>query len=412
MKKIVFTFALCLAVGLSSFGQKKAVKSAENEIKSDKPNLADARTSIKGAMSDPETKDDAKTYYVAGMIENKQFDQERTKELLGQQPNEETMYQSLLAIIPYFTQADKLDQLPDAKGKVKPKYRKDIKSIINANRPYYINGGAFYFDKRDYKQAYDFFMIYLDIPKMDMFKGDNIALNDTLYSQIKFYAAVAASQMGEDGRQKAIDMYTSLKSDDYKTNEVYQYLCFEYEQAGDTLNLIATLKEGVDKFPNEPYFLLGLINQYIYANLYDDAVDYLLKAIERKPQDPQLYDVLGRIYENKKEIDKAAEYFEKALQIDPNYVEALGNMGRIYYNKGVDAQAAANDISDNKLYNEEIAKAKEIFKSALPFFEKAHELKPADRDYINALRSIYYNLNMNEQFEKIEKELNTPADTE
>ncbi|MDR3060874.1 MAG: tetratricopeptide repeat protein [Dysgonamonadaceae bacterium] len=403
----MFTVALCLIFGMT-FAQKKAISAAKNEIKSDKPNLEEARNLIKGAMQNPETKDNTEAYYVAGLIENKQFDIERTKEILGQKPDEAAMYKSLGAMYPYFLKADQMDQLPDEKGKIKSKFRKDIKSYLAANRPYFINGGAFYFDNKDYKQAYNFFDIYLQIPKLPMFEGDKTMTveGDTMYAQIKYYAAIAASQMGEEGRPKAIAMYESLKSDDYKPNEVYQYLCYEYEQLKDTVNLVKTLKEGVDKFPEEPYYLLNLINQYIYSNQNEEAIRYLNEAIERKPNDSQLYDVLGRIYENKKETDKAIEYFRKSLEINPNYVEALGNMGRIYYNRGVEAQAAASDIADNKLYNEAIVKVKDLFKQALPYFEKAHELKPEESDYMNALRSIYYTLGMGDQFEKIDKEMN------
>ncbi len=415
MKKLVFTVALCLVAGLS-FGQKKAVNAAKNEVKNDKPNLEEARTQIKAAMADPETKDGAETYYVAGLIENKQFDLERTKEILGQQPNEEVMYQGLGGIMPYFLMADSLDQLPDEKGKIKPKFTKDIKSYIAANRPYYINGGAYYFEKKDFQKAYDFFDTYLEIPNMPMFKGDKTMSieGDTLYPQIKFYAAIAASQLTtvdgvtpeqkEQGRKNAIAMYESLKGDNYKGNEVYQYLCYEYEQTKDTVNLIKTLNEGVQKFPEEPYYLLSLINQYIYSNQNDKAVELINKAIESKP-DAQLYDVLGRIYEDRKETDKAIECFQKSLSLNPDFVEAIGNMGRVYYNRGVEAQAAANEIKDNKAYTEAVTKAKEIFKQALPYFEKANKLKPDDREYMTALRSIYYTLGMSE-FEAIDKKLN------
>lgn len=401
MKKLVFTVALCFVVGLS-FGQKKAVGAAKNEIKSDKPNISDARGLIKGAMSDPETKDDAETWYVAGAIENKQFDVEKTKELLGQKPDEKVMYDALIQILPYFIKTYELDQLPNEKGKVKPRFTKDMKSILIANRNYYINGGAFYFDEKDYTKAYDFFSQYVEMPDLPIFAKNDI-VKDSTYIQIKFYRAIAASQM--DDSQKAIKAYEDMKNDGYKENEVYQYLCFEYEKAKDTDNLISTLKEGITKFPDESYYLLNLINQYIYANNNEEAIEYLTKAIEQKPNDPQLYDVLGRIYENKKDTPKATECFDKALSLNPNYVEALGNLGRIYFNQAVEAQAAANAISDNKKYQEEITKAKDLFRKALPYFEKAHEIAPDERDYLVALHGIYYNLNMKE-FDAIDAKLN------
>ncbi len=129
------------------------------------------------------------------------------------------------------------------------------------------------------------------------------------------------------------------------------------------------------------------------------------KAIEKKPNDAQLHDVLGRIYENKKDLPKARECFEKAIALDPNYVDAIGNLGRLIFNKAVEEQAAANDIADNKKYNAEIAKVKEVFKQAMPYFEKAHQLNPTEKSYIMALRGIYYNLNMNDKYDAMEKKM-------
>ena len=404
MKKLVFSVALCFVVG-TAFAQKKAISAAKNEIKGNKPNIEEARKLIKGAMEDPETKDNAETYYVAGLIENTQFDAEKIKEALGQKANEAVMYKSLGDILPLFLKAYELDQLPDAKGKVKPKFTKDMKSYFQANQPYYINGGVYYNDQQDYVRAYEFFVTYLEIPTLPMFEGDKKENKgvDSTYLEIKYYAALMASQMDrEDKHQKAIALFKSLIDDDYKSDDVYQRLCYEYEQTNDTVNLVKILQEGARKFPEEQYYILNLINQYIQTNQNDEAIKYLNEAITRKPNDAQLYDVLGRIYENKGETDKAVECFEKALSFNPEYVESLGNIGRVYYNRGVEAQAAASDIVDNKLYNEAVEKVKDHFKQAMPYFEKALELKPSEREYMNPLKSIYYILG-SEKLDALEK---------
>ena len=63
-------------------------------------------------------------------------------------------------------------------------------------------------------------------------------------------------------------------------------------------------------------------------------------------------------------------------------------------------------INDAKQYQEELGKAKEFFKQALPYFEKAHQMKPEEREYMTALRGIYDNLNMGDKFDAIEAEMN------
>lgn len=404
MKRVLLTVALCVAA-TASFAQKKAVNEAQSIAKGDKPDFTEARTLIKGALENPETKDDAKTWYVAGFIEDQQFSNERTKQVIGQQPDEPVMYGALINILPYFQKAYELDQMPNEKGKIKPKYTKDIKGILGANHVYYINGGAYYFDQKDYKKAYDFFDQYLQISDLPMFKGEQVAERDSNFMTVQFYAAVAATQLGDS--KLAIEALERAKNTDYRANDVYQYLCYEYEQAKDTVNLEKTLEEGMVKFPEESYYLMSLINNYIYSNRNEKAIEYLNTAIAKDPNNAQLYDVMGRVYETGlKDFENAEKYFQKALEINPDYIESLSNLGRIYYNQGVNKQGEANMINDSKQYQEELAVAKEFFKKALPYFEKAHQMKPEEREYMTALRGIYYNLNMGDKFDAIEAEMN------
>ena len=249
MKRILFTVALCL-VASASFGQKKAVKEAQSIAKGSNPNFEEARTVIKGAMENPETKDMAETWYAAGFIEDQQFSAERTKQIIGQQPDEPVMYTALYNQLPYFLKSYELDQQPNEKGKIKPKYTKKIKDILSANHVYYINGGAYYFDQRDYQKAYDFFQQYLQISDLPMFEGERVAERDSNFMTVQFYAAVAATQLND--KNLAIAALERAKTTDFRLNDVYQYLCYEYEQAKDSVNLEKTLKEGMEKFPEGP----------------------------------------------------------------------------------------------------------------------------------------------------------------
>ena len=241
MKRVLLTVALCMAAS-ASFAQKKAVSQAESLVKgssADANAFTEARSLIKGAMDNAESKNDPKTWYVAGFIEDQQFSNERTKQILGQQPNEPVMYEALGRILPYFQKAYELDQLPNEKGKVKPKFTKTIMGTLSANHIYYINGGAFYFDQKDYAKAYDFFEQYLTISDLPMFKGTQTAARDSNFMTVQFYSAVAATQLNDS--KKAIAALERAKSTDYRQNDVYQYLCYEYEQAKDSVNLEKTL---------------------------------------------------------------------------------------------------------------------------------------------------------------------------
>ena len=406
MKKLSLTIVLCLTVALS-FGQKKALSDAKKEIGNANPNIEDARSLVKEALEDPETKDNAEAWFIAGKVEGKQFDMESAKELIKQTPNEAVMYGALKNIKSYFEVSDSLDILPDAKGKVKPKYRKDMKAIMSANRLHYLNGGVYYYNNREYQNAYDLFQQFFDIPKMEMFEGDNIAEKDTAYAQYRYYAGLSYAQFEED-TAKVISYFEGMKENNgYNENEIYQQLCILYGQVKDTVNMMITLQEGAQKFPDESYYLLNLINRYIFSNQGDEAIEMLTKAITITPDRAELYNVLGFVYENSKKDSEAAKInYEKALSIDSEYTEATGNLGRIYFNRAVEAQVAANEIKDNRQYEAAKAQAHEMFKEALPYFEKAHQMKPEERDYMIALSRIYYILNMDDKYDEMDAKLN------
>ena len=407
MKRVLLTVALCVAAS-ASFAQKKVVNEAQSIAKGSNADFGEARTLIKGALENPETKDDAKTWYVAGFIEDQQFNAERAKQILGQQPNEPVMYEALYGILPYFQKAYELDQLPNEKGKVKPKYTKDIKSILSANHVYLFNGGAYYFDKQEYKNAYDFFNQYVEISELPMFAGTQTAEKDSTFMTVQFYAAAAAS-LAKDSRL-AIAALERAKNTPYRQYDVYQYLCYEYGEARtaqDSVMLEKTFEEGMQVFPDSAFFLNNLINTYIYSNRNEKALEMLNVAIQKNPNDANLYNVMGRVYETGlKDYANAEKNFQIALEKDPNLTDALSNIGRIYYNQGVNKLSEANMINDSKKYQEELSMAKDLFKKALPYYKKAHEAEPEKMDNMIALRGIYYNLNMGPELEAIEAEMN------
>ena len=404
MKKLGFTIVLCL-VTVFSFGQKKAVTEALKLAKDARPNFAEARTKIKGALQHAETKDDAKTWYTAGQIENLQFDKESTKQILGQQPDEVVMYDALFEIYPYFLKAYELDNLPDAKGKVKPKFSKDIKSILRANLVYYINGGVYFYEQENFRKAYEFFDQYIVISDGRIMKeGEtaNVAPVDSNYFFANYYGAYAAIQLNDHAT--AVKALTRASKLDFRQIEMLQLLTQAYQDENDMVNYEKTLNEGFALFPKESYFLFRLIQNFLDNENNEKALEYINTALQNEPENAQLLDVAGRIYESGfDDVEKAEEYFKKAIAIDGENAGSQSNLGRVYFNRAVTQTEIANTISDVQQYNVEKEKALELFRKAMPYFEKALQLDSDNFDSKFALRSIYYNLNMMDKYEEVTK---------
>lgn len=404
MKKIVFILILVMSV-TSSFSQKKNVSQAKNKALMENPDFAAARKLIEPALQDPTTKDLASTWHTAGLIGYQENEAELKKQMLGQKFDADVKGKAIMESYGYFLKAYELDGLPDAKGKIKPKFQKDIKNKI---KEYYttqanlVAYGASLFERKKYDETIKVFETYLGIPALPMMNNE-IKLDSTYY-MIKYFTGIAAINGGM--HDKAIAYLEDLKDDGYEELVVHQLLYDEYLKRKDTVNFVRVLKEGYKKFPKEAYFLENLINYYIYTNQSKEAIVYLNSAIEREPNRAEYQYIKGNLDESMGNIDAAMASFEKAIEIDPKLADAWAGKGRLIYNKAVQMADAANEIKDNKKYNAAKKEADAVFEQSVPFFKKAAELKPDVREYKQTLKTLYYRLKKDKEFEAIEKELN------
>ncbi|MFV0390603.1 MAG: tetratricopeptide repeat protein [Paludibacteraceae bacterium] len=405
MKKLILFFALISTVSVSLVAQKANVSRAENLAMQEKPDFKAAREAIKSAFEDEKTKGDPKTYYVAGLIGYQENDAYTKSLMLGQNVDQTKKGKAILESYNYFLKAYEMDQQPNAKGKVKPKYAKKIKTNI---KEYYnmqsnlIGYGASLFDNKDYKDAYDVFQTYLSIPKLPMM-GNELSTTDSTYRMIKYYSGLAATNMKD--AKKAIEIYEDLKDDNYETKNVYQLLADEYRNSKDTVAYLATLQEGFELFKDDPWFLQNIINHYIYSDKVEEASRYLDEAIAQAPSVPEYHYVKGNVDERLGKLESARKSFDRAIELDPKMADAYAGIGRLIFNQAVEVLKVADNIRDNKLYNEQVDKANVIFKESQPFFEKAVELSPKEVDYKQALKMLYYRLVMTEEYDKISKEI-------
>ena len=68
-------------------------------------------------------------------------------------------------------------------------------------------------------------------------------------------------------------------------------------------------------------------------------------------------------------------------------------------------EEAAN-ITDGKAYKQALQEMNETYKQSLPYFEKAHEMSPEERDYMIVLRGLYYRFGMDDKYAAINEEMN------
>ena len=421
MKKVLFTVAVLLVAGFT-FAQEKSVKEAKKIANAVQPDFAKAEELINQALTNPETKDQAETWNVAGFIQKRRSEKEMENAYLRKPYDTLQVYNSALNMCKYYFKCDELAQIPNEKGKIKNKYRKANASAILAERGNLINGGIQFYNmylenqNKEYgNKALGFFGTYVDIAANPMFADNETVKADTLLPQIAYYAAMVATRL-ED--YPSVLKYAPYAKDDKEVGKyAMEFVSSALKAQGDTAKWVASLQEGVQKYPEHQFFFGNLIDYYSNNNKYDEAMQFADNMLAKDPNNTFYLYVKGYLYHNqyttlkdqKKDaeataaLDKAIEFYQKTTEIDPNYAEAYSNLGLVYCLQAQDfSEKSTTDVNDPK-YKEDQDALKVFYEKAKPCYEKARQLQPERKElWLNGLYRVYYNLQMGPEFEEIE----------
>ena len=421
MKKVLFVAALLMGATSLTFAQEKAVKEAKKIANGTNPDFAKAEGLINQALTNPETKDLAETWDVAGFIQRRRSEEEMKNAYLRKPYDTLQVYNSALNMCRYYLKCDELAQIPNEKGKIKNKYRKGNSATMLNERGNLINGGIQFYNtylgsekKEDGQKALDFFGMYVDLASNPMFEDKNLLQTDTILPTIAYYASMVATRL-ED--YPSVLKYAPYARDN---KEVGKY-AMELESTalkaqGDTAKWVASLQAGLQKYPDHQFFFGNLIDYYSNNNKYDEALAFADKMMANDPNNTFYLYVKGYLYHNMytvlrdkdaakaaESLEKAIEFYKKTTEVDPNYAEAYSNMGLVYCLQAQDfSEKATTDVNDPK-YAQDQATLKTFYEKARPCYEKARQLQPEKKElWLNGLYRVYYNLQMGPEFEEIE----------
>lgn len=417
MKKISI-IALSLLTAVGAMAQANVVKDAERAYKGDKPDRKAIRNMIKPALTNAETEKSAQAWYVAGANEYKNYDELDAFNRMGKKVDTNDMSQSLLDGFKYFMTALSLDSMPDAKGKIKPKYSKDITKTIASHLGDYDQIAVNYYNNNNFKGAYEAWDVLLEIPgNPRLGKEAPAALADTIISTYRFNQALAAYRA--EMYNEALKCFKAAKDFGYPDEAVYEYGMSAAAQAGKNDEVLALAEEALPKYgKTNPKYIGVIINGYIEKKDYTTAQNMLEKAIANDPQNAQLHDALGILFESQKTEDmpkdqaaaldeKAYGCYEKAVQANPEFARGNFDLGRKIQDKAFvisDASSNSSQAEYNKIKEEQIFP---LFRQAAVYLEKAYTLDADNmRDALRYLRNIYYNLNDESNLSRIEGLLN------
>ena len=208
----------------------------------------------------------------------------------------------------------------------------------------------------------------------------------------------ASFVQGGEYLSKALDMgYADEEGNIY----YYLFHCYYGQKAQDKAFLEKAkqaLLTGIEKFPKNDRIIDGLVQLYTSPedNVGDpaDLIGLIDKAIENNPSSVDLWFGRGRIFYALKDYDQSIDSFKKVVELKPDLFEGNYYLGVFYTIKGDALNKEMNEkqYSSQAVYDADLKVVNDVYKEAVPWFEKAHQIKPDDVDTLEFLKSICFRL--------------------
>ncbi|MDE6703018.1 MAG: hypothetical protein K2K00_05005 [Muribaculaceae bacterium] len=404
MKKIII-LSTALLCGIGAFAQLNVLKDAERTMKKDKVTMKEVVEVVTPALTNPETATMAQTWYIPGKAAFNEYDHLLGLEAFNKLPEggKATMGTNLLEGYDYMIKALSLDSVPDAKGKIKTKYSKDIINTLVGHYNDYNNNAVSLWNLQDYKGAYKAWGIYLDMSAQPLkFKGINVPA-DTLLCEIAYNQALAAWQANDF--QASLDCFIKSKDMGYNKKNIYDYALSVANQLQDTATILSLAREAHALYGDQdPNYISFIINDYLVNKDYDNALVAIKEAIAQNPGNAEYYSVLGIIYDTQDKRDEAKSAYKDALNIDPDNFRANYYYGRALYQDAYDASdKGPSDANAISAYFD--ANVKPLLEEAAIYLEKANQIDPENVEPLKLLENVYYSLNDEKKLEDVQQRL-------
>tara|TARA_R110002126_G_scaffold47971_1_gene134011 strand:- start:93 stop:1367 length:1275 start_codon:yes stop_codon:yes gene_type:complete len=411
MKSKYVILASALLISVTTFAQKDETKAAEKALK--KGDSKEAATILAGAESliaSANEADKAQFFFVKGNtyldLANKKVDVDTNLGVAA------AAYQDLIAAekasgkIKYSTQA--------AASITEIKYSlinsaiadsKEEKHAIGAKKLY----DAYLLDKKDTLNLYYAASTYINANDYGNALKLYNELKDMNFSgQSTVYLATNKASGSEDSfksiaeRDRMVKLGTHEKprteENPSKRGEIFKNISLILVQEGKTEEAKKAIAEARIANPDDSSLLLTEANLYLETKDFDKYKELITKVLEKNPNDADLLFNLGVISGNAKDVANAEKYYLKAIEINPKYINAYINLTALKLEREKPIIDEMNKLgtSDKDMKRYDVLKKERlaIFKSVIPYLEKAFEVNSKDEAVSSTLLNVYSALEM------------------
>lgn len=306
--------------------------------------------------------------------------------------DEKGLYEAVGQVFDAASEVVKYDNLPNAKGKVKPKYTGIVDNLYKM-RGQLINGGIFYQNAKDDANAYKYLARYVESADDPMFAAYDKSKDDNL-NEIAFFATYYAYQNKDYAKAEKFVKYALNSKDREKDAQQLQLAIWgsQLKTREDSVAYAKKLEDSYAQNPENDAILTTLISTYNAIGMQDKAETLINESLKKNPNSYGALVMKGQLESQKKNYDAAAEDLEKALALakDDNARIAINaSIGQCWFYKAQERVAAVKGV----LSPAARAQFNEVYNKAIGYLETAKKLdtlKEQKTSWAYPLYGCYY----------------------
>jgi tetratricopeptide (TPR) repeat protein len=185
-------------------------------------------------------------------------------------------------------------------------------------------------------------------------------------------------------------------------NELIKMIAKNYIALKDNEKALTAILEAKKVSPNDYGLLVDEANIYYAMGDNKKFKEKLEEAVKINPTDETLHYNIGVMKMELGDNVGAIESFNEAIKLKPDYGEAYNNIGAAILTKAeAIVEEMNNSLSDFNKYDRLQAQQFEVYKEAMPYYEKAFEFDKSNKSIVQTLLGIYENLEMNDKLKEM-----------
>jgi len=396
----------------SDYDRKNLLKELRGYMKAD--NYSKVDNALKSAMAKySEAKSDAELYnmwmnanYNLALAENKKI-------YLSSSQDTVKYMDYIYNTFAYGVVCDSLDRLPNHKGKIKRKFRDNIKERLNFFQKNMENAGRFFYRRKDYKRAYSCIDLYLKVKYMN---NDDVSFCDSLVEakhgafeekDKKLVVLAVFSAYSLDKYENVVKYYPLALDDSVKRSTILELACKSFEQLGMVDKYSDLLEYGFERYSVNEYFFASLIKLYNDKKDYETALRFARDAVYKNPGNRNYWFVKATEEQMLELVDSAIISYSNAIKIQPADAESYSCIADIYLKKAHDEDKRLTISFEHSLtpkeYSTAKAKLKSLYIKACENYELARVYGGELTDlWLEGLKECYYKLNRGKDLRDLE----------